>query len=79
MSRPHDVQSLSGTDLTVYEAVAAIAVGGGETASLPGVAGMTGLTEEQTRASLATLVERGQVVPSGDGFTLGRHDFEVDY
>ncbi|GAA2650620.1 MULTISPECIES: hypothetical protein [Nonomuraea] len=78
MSRPHDVQSLSGTDLTVYEAVAAIAVGG-ETASLPGVAGMTGLTEEQTRASLATLVERGQVVPSGDGFTLGRHDFEVDY
>ncbi|GAA2381791.1 hypothetical protein [Nonomuraea africana] len=73
-----DVQALSDTDLAVYEAVAAIAVGG-EAASLAAVARSTGLTEERTRASMAILVEKGQVVPSGDGFRLGRHDFEVDY
>ncbi|MET9341032.1 hypothetical protein [Nonomuraea sp. NPDC003804] len=78
MTEPHDVQALSDTDLAVYEAVAAIAVGGDE-ARVAEVSRMAGLSEDETRRSMATLVAMGQVVPKGEGFGLGRHDFGLEY
>ncbi|MEU7891907.1 hypothetical protein AB0B45_03460 [Nonomuraea sp. NPDC049152] len=75
---PHDVQALSDTDLAVYEAVAAIAVGGDQ-ARVADVSRMAGLSEDETKQSIATLVAMGQVVPKGEGYALGRHDFGLEY
>ncbi|NUR83450.1 MAG: hypothetical protein HOY71_05095 [Nonomuraea sp.] len=68
-----DVQQLSDTDIHVYEALA-----GGAT-DLPALVRATALPEQDVRQSLATLIAQGHVLPSGDGFELGPHDFEVDY
>ncbi|MFI6597168.1 hypothetical protein ACIBHX_12975 [Nonomuraea sp. NPDC050536] len=78
MSEHHDVQALSDVDIHVYEAIAAQAVESG-TPDVPALIRATGLSEQQVRRSLSTLIEHGHVVPSGDGFALGPHDFEVDY
>ncbi|WP_327086259.1 hypothetical protein OIE66_28470 [Nonomuraea sp. NBC_01738] len=74
----HDVQALSGIDIHVYEAVAALVVEG-RSASLADVAHATGRPEVEVRQSLAHLVAQGYVLPSGEEYALGRHDFEVDY
>ncbi|MFI6326315.1 hypothetical protein ACIBG8_52965 [Nonomuraea sp. NPDC050556] len=73
MARDHDVQALSDTDITVYEAVA----GGASTRDE--VARSADLPEESVRQSLAKLVAQGHVVPQGDGFALGEHTFGLDY
>ncbi|WP_214326703.1 helix-turn-helix domain-containing protein [Nonomuraea sediminis] len=78
MTEHHDVQELSDVDIHVYEAIAAHAVGSGA-ADVPALIRATGRSEEQVRRSLSTLIEQGHVVPSGEGFALGPHDFEVDY
>ncbi|MEV4169121.1 hypothetical protein [Nonomuraea sp. NPDC049709] len=78
MTEGHDVQALSDVDIHVYEAVASKAVVSGG-AGLAGLVRASGLTEEEVRASLATLVEHGYVVPKGDGYGLGPHTFEVEY
>jgi DNA-binding IclR family transcriptional regulator len=78
MSEGHDVQSLSDVDIHVYEAVASKTLESGG-AGLEGLIRATGLTEEEVRESLATLVENGYVVPKGDGYGLGPHTFEVEY
>jgi DNA-binding IclR family transcriptional regulator len=78
MSEGHDVQELSDIDIHVYEAVAAQAQAGGR-APLSEVIRATGLEEDEVRASLATLVTQGYIVPLGDGYGLGPHTFEVEY
>ncbi|MFB4274612.1 MULTISPECIES: hypothetical protein [unclassified Nonomuraea] len=78
MTEGHDVQALSDVDIHVYEAVASKVVESGG-AGLAGLVRSSGLTEEEVRASLATLVEHGYVVPKGDGYGLGPHTFEVEY
>ncbi|MFI6295700.1 hypothetical protein ACIBEJ_29170 [Nonomuraea sp. NPDC050790] len=74
----HDVQALSDVDIHVYEAVASLAIAH-ETAGREAVVQSSGLDESDVRRSLATLVAHGHIVPRGDGFALGSHDFEVDY
>ncbi|GAA0946148.1 hypothetical protein [Nonomuraea longicatena] len=74
----HDVHAMSGADTVVYEAVAALTVEG-RSADLEAVTHATGLAEDVVRESLAHLVAHGHVLPAGEAYTLGRHDFEVDY
>ncbi|WP_043632131.1 hypothetical protein, partial [Nonomuraea candida] len=78
MTEGHDVQALSDLDIYVYEAVASQTVESGG-AGFESLVHASGLTEEQVRRSLATLVEQGYVVPRGDGYGLGPHTFEVEY
>ncbi|GAA3688936.1 hypothetical protein GCM10022224_062990 [Nonomuraea antimicrobica] len=78
MTERHDVQALSDVDIHVYEAVAAQCVETGG-AYFDGLVRACGLTEEEVRWSLATLVGHGYVVPRGDGYVLGPHTFEVEY
>lgn len=78
MTDGHDVQALSDVDIHVYEAVAAQTVESGG-ALLDGLVRASGLTEEEVRESLATLIEYGYVVPHGEGYGLGPHTFEVEY
>lgn len=74
----HDVQELSDADMSVYEAVASLAVDG-RTARLRDMAEMTDRPEDDVRRSLAHLVDSGWVVRKGDGYALGPHDWEVEY
>ncbi|MER7363612.1 hypothetical protein [Nonomuraea wenchangensis] len=78
MTEGHDVQELSDVDIHVYEAVASQAVETGG-ARLDTLVHISGLEEDELRASLATLIEEGYVVPRGDGYGLGPHTFEVEY
>ncbi|MEU6728465.1 hypothetical protein ABZ917_32565 [Nonomuraea wenchangensis] len=78
MTEGHDVQELSDVDIHVYEAVASRAVETGA-AGLATLVRISGLEEDELRASLATLIEEGYVVPRGDGYGLGPHTFEVEY
>ncbi|MEU6793133.1 hypothetical protein ABZ907_15675 [Nonomuraea wenchangensis] len=78
MTEGHDVQELSDVDIHVYEAVASRAVETGA-AGLDTLVRISGLEEDELRASLATLIEEGYVVPRGDGYGLGPHTFEVEY
>ncbi|MEU4514003.1 hypothetical protein AB0G05_31265 [Nonomuraea wenchangensis] len=78
MTEGHDVQELSDVDIHVYEAVASRAVETGG-AGLDTLVRISGLEEDELRASLATLIEEGYVVPRGDGYGLGPHTFEVEY
>ncbi|GAB2908585.1 hypothetical protein ACFMQL_26375 [Nonomuraea fastidiosa] len=78
MTDRHDVQALSDVDIYVYEAVAAQTVESGG-AWLDGLTHASGLSEEEVRESLATLIGHGYVVPQGDGYGLGPHTFEVEY
>ncbi|GAA1749637.1 hypothetical protein ACBR40_14690 [Nonomuraea sp. AD125B] len=78
MTEGHDVQELSDVDIHVYEAVASLAVETGG-AGLDTLVHTSGLEEDELRASLATLIEEGYVVPRGDGYGLGPHTFEVEY
>ncbi|QYC40363.1 hypothetical protein Nocox_13735 [Nonomuraea coxensis DSM 45129] len=78
MSEGHDVQELSDVDIHVYEAVASSVVETGG-ARLDTLVRTSGLEEGELRASLATLIEEGYVVPRGDGYGLGPHTFEVEY
>ncbi|MCG5212063.1 hypothetical protein [Streptosporangium sp. KLBMP 9127] len=77
-TRVHDVQALSGAETHVYEAVAALAVDG-RIAHVPDVAQMTDRPESDVRHSLLVLVETGWLIPRGDGFALGPHDWGLDY
>ncbi|MEV0585849.1 hypothetical protein [Nonomuraea sp. NPDC050310] len=76
--KDHDVQAMSDADLHVYEAVAARATAG-ESTDPATVTRLTGFTDPGVRRSLAKLVALGALVPSGDGYRLGEHTFEVDY
>ncbi|MED7925747.1 hypothetical protein SMD20_15940 [Nonomuraea sp. LP-02] len=78
MTEGHDVQELSDVDIHVYEAVASLTVETGG-AGLDTLVHISGLEEDELRASLATLIEEGYVVPRGDGYGLGPHTFEVEY
>ncbi|MFG1701550.1 hypothetical protein ACFLIM_00030 [Nonomuraea sp. M3C6] len=79
MTEGHDVQELTDVDIYVYEAVASQTVESGE-ACFAGLVRASGLTEDEVRRSLATLVQDGYVVPKGDdGYGLGPHTFEVEY
>ncbi|MBF8194299.1 hypothetical protein ITP53_53300 [Nonomuraea sp. K274] len=78
MTEGHDVQELSDVDIHVYEAVASQTVESGG-ARLDGLVRASGLTEDEVRECLATLIEQGYVVPKGDGYGLGPHTFEVWY
>ncbi|WP_157244277.1 hypothetical protein [Nonomuraea typhae] len=72
------MQALSDTDIHIYEAVASLAIDA-HRATLEEVTESSGLDEQQVRRSLATLVANGHILPRGDGFVLGAHDFGVDY
>ncbi|GAA3163821.1 hypothetical protein GCM10010466_63460 [Planomonospora alba] len=73
-----DVQTLSLDDMTVYEAVAYLAVDG-RVAETADVAHVADLPEEKVRSSLAVLVEKGCVEPRGGAHVLGPHDWEVEH
>ncbi|WP_433500025.1 hypothetical protein ACQP1K_06855 [Sphaerimonospora sp. CA-214678] len=72
-----DVQEMSGTDLTVYEAVAALNVAE-RPATVTEITGLAGLPEETVRHSLDALVGGGRLVPSGESYLLGPHDWGLD-
>ncbi|MFG1695993.1 hypothetical protein [Nonomuraea sp. NPDC049309] len=79
MTDGHDVQVLSDVDIYLYEAVAAQVVESGG-ARLDRLTHASGLSEEEVRESLGTLMEHGYVVPQGhDRYGLGPHTFEVEY
>ncbi|WP_055477869.1 hypothetical protein [Sphaerimonospora mesophila] len=73
-----DVQEMSGADLAVYEAAAALNVAE-RPATAAEITGMTGLPEETVRHCLDTLVGGGRLVPSGESYLLGPHDWGLDY
>ncbi|WP_182882659.1 MULTISPECIES: hypothetical protein [unclassified Microbispora] len=73
-----DAQEMSGTELTVYEAVAALNVDE-RSATVSEVAQMTALGEDDVRRCLDTLVEGGRLVPKGDAYLLGAHDWGLEY
>lgn len=75
--RQADVQSLSGTDTRVYEAVAVLAVDGG-TATVEEIVHATDLPEETVRHSLGTLAEAGWLRADGAAYAIGRHDWSVE-
>ncbi|OPG05099.1 hypothetical protein [Microbispora sp. GKU 823] len=73
-----DVQEMTTADMTVYEAVAAL-----NTEERPATAGkvaeMTGLPEDDVRRCLTSLAEGGRLVPKGDAYVLGTHDWGLEY
>lgn len=72
-----DVQEMTGTDLAVYEAAAALDVAE-RPATAAEITRLTGLPEETVRHCLDTLVAGGRLVPSGEDYRLGPHDFSVE-
>ncbi|MBG0816135.1 hypothetical protein [Planomonospora sp. ID82291] len=74
---PHDVQTLSTDDMTVYEAVAYLAVDD-RVAETADVARVAALPEEAVRRSLAVLAEKGWIEPRGGAHVLGPHDWSVE-
>ncbi|GIH68945.1 helix-turn-helix domain-containing protein [Sphaerimonospora thailandensis] len=73
-----DTQEMSGTDLAVYEAAAALNVAD-RPATVGEITGMTGLPEETVRHCLDSLVGGGRLVPRGEAYQLGPHDWGLSY
>ncbi|GIH61105.1 helix-turn-helix domain-containing protein [Microbispora siamensis] len=73
-----DVQEMTTADMTVYEAVAALNTEE-RPATAAEVAEMTGLPEDDVRRCLAGLAEGGRLVPKGDAYVLGTHDWGLEY
>ncbi|MEU8177565.1 hypothetical protein AB0C14_32230 [Microbispora hainanensis] len=73
-----DVQEMTTADMTVYEAVAALNMEK-RPATAAAVAAMTGLPEDAVRRCLGTLTDGGRLVPEGDAYTLGAHDWGLEY
>jgi DNA-binding IclR family transcriptional regulator len=73
----HDIQALSDVDIHVYEAVAGES-GEDGWAGFGALVRATGLTEEEVRQSLQTLIGQGYVVPADQGYGLGPHTFGVE-
>ena len=73
-----DVQEMSSAETTVYEAVAALNMDG-RPATAAVVARMTGLGDDVVRRCLDRLTHGGRLVPRGDAYLLGAHDWEVEY
>ncbi|WP_432870624.1 helix-turn-helix domain-containing protein [Microbispora rosea] len=76
--RLEDVQEMTTADMTVYEAVAALNTQE-RPATVADVAAMTGLPEDDVRRCLDSLAEGGRLVPKGDAYTLGTHDWGLEY
>lgn len=76
--RLEDVQEMTEPELAVYEAAAALNVDD-RPATVAGISGMTGLPEEAVRYCLDALVGGGRLVPRGDAYLLGPHDWGVSY
>lgn len=74
----HDVQELTDAEMSVYEAVASLAVND-RVAHLGEVMEMTDRPREDVRRSLTKLVGSGWVVQKADGFVLGPHDWGLEY
>ncbi|MGI5160550.1 hypothetical protein [Microbispora sp. CA-102843] len=73
-----DVQEMTTAEMTVYEAVAALNVEE-RRATVAEVVGMTGLPEDDVRRCLDRLVHGRRLVPRGDAYTLGAHDWGLEY
>jgi DNA-binding IclR family transcriptional regulator len=73
-----DTQEMTGEELRVYEAVAALSVDQ-RPATTGEIAAMTDLPEETVRRCLDTLADEGRVIPKGDSYQLGPHDWGLDY
>lgn len=73
-----DVQEMTTADMTVYEAVAALNMEN-RPATVAAVAAMTGFPEDSVRRCLGTLTDGGRLVPEGDAYTLGTHDWGLEY
>jgi DNA-binding IclR family transcriptional regulator len=69
---------MSAPQMTVYEAVAALIVDR-RPATVPAIAHMTQLPEGTVRRCLAHLTAAGRVVPKGDAYLLGPHDWGLEY
>lgn len=73
-----DVQEMTTADMTVYEAVAALNTKE-RPATAAEVARMTDLPEDDVRRCLTSLAEGGRLVPKGDAYILGTHDWGLEY
>lgn len=73
-----DVQAMSDTETVVYEAVASCAVDS-ISPRAPDIAHMTDLAEDVVQENLDDLVRHGWLVPKGDRYVLGPHDWGLDY
>ncbi len=78
MDPRHDVQVLSNVDFHVYEAVAGESGEYGQ-ADFDTLVRSTGLTEDEVRQSLRTLIGQGYVLPTDQGYGLGPHTFGVEH
>lgn len=68
-----DIHAMNNADMAVYEAIATIR----RPMSAGDVAAQTGLDQDDVRASLDRLVERGIVVEGDDGVRVGPNDWDV--
>ncbi|MBX6382177.1 MAG: hypothetical protein IRZ07_04255 [Microbispora sp.] len=73
-----DVQEMTAAEMTVYEAVAALNVDK-RPATAAKVAAMTDLGDDVVRRCLGTLSAGGRLVPKGDTYALGAHDWGLEY
>ncbi|MEV7808445.1 helix-turn-helix domain-containing protein [Microbispora sp. NPDC088329] len=73
-----DAQEMTAAEMTVYEAVAALNVEERH-ATVAEVARMTGLGDDDVRRCLDRLTAGGRLVPKGDAYLLGDHDWGLDY
>ncbi|GGO14676.1 hypothetical protein GCM10010116_29620 [Microbispora rosea subsp. aerata] len=73
-----DVQEMSAAEMTVYEAVAASNTKD-HPATAAEVIAMTGLGADVVRRCLDHLVHGGRLVPKGDTYLLGAHDWGLEY
>jgi DNA-binding IclR family transcriptional regulator len=69
-----DVQTLSSTELIVYEAVA-ILDKEGHTATIGDLSHATGIPEDKVRRAVDRLVSERHIRASDAGFALGQHDW----
>lgn len=73
-----DVQEMTEPELVVYEATAALNVDD-RPATVAKISGLTDLPEETVRHCLGALVDGGRLVPRGDAYLLGPHDWGLSY
>jgi DNA-binding IclR family transcriptional regulator len=76
--RLEDVQEMSAGEIRVYEAVASLNVDRRE-ATVREIAAMVQLPDETVRRCLDALCQGGRLVPQGETYLLGPHDWGLDY
>ncbi|MEZ0073880.1 helix-turn-helix domain-containing protein [Planotetraspora sp. GP83] len=73
-----DAQEMSADEMRVYEVAAALNVDQ-RPATIKEIAAMADLPEETVRHCLDSLTHCGRLVPKGDTYLLGPHDWGVEH